>query len=221
MHNISWRAGAVLIAAILLSGCAGQDDAKKQVRESEGYFKEGVSFLTTDQQKAYVSFQRAVQMDPNNFDAHYALGNLYFQRKHYADAEREFQACVELNPQSGESLNYLGRVLIMEGKNREAIAVLKKATTLPLYSTPDVAYTDLASVLEREGDIAGAIAAYQEALKVDPPNIWRSFIYLSVGRLHLQQGDATKARVALTQATQMDPEGQAGAEASRLMKDLK
>jgi type IV pilus assembly protein PilF len=220
MRKVSWWSVAVVLVGTILGGCA-QDDVKKHVRESEGYFKEGVSFLTTDQQKAYVSFQKAIQADPNNFDAHYALGNLYFQRKHYADAEREFETCVELNPHSGEALNYLGRVLIMEGKNREAIVALKKVTTLPLYSTPDVAYTDLARVLELEGDIAGALEAYQEALKVDPPNIWRSFIYLSVGRLHMRQGDAAKARVALTQATQMDPEGQAGEEAARLMKGLK
>jgi type IV pilus assembly protein PilF len=221
MGDIAARWVVALMAIVVLVGCAGQEDAKKRVREADGYYKEGVSFLTTDQQRAFVSFQKAVQADPGNFDAHYSLGNLFFQRKQYPEAAREFQICAELNPQSGEALNYLGRTLLMQGNTRDAVDALRKAAALPLYSTPDVAYTDLARALEIQGDIPGAIGAYQEALKVDPPNIWRSFIYLSLGRLHIQQGDAAKARVALTQAKQMDPEGKAGEEATRLMQRLK
>jgi Tfp pilus assembly protein PilF len=210
-----------LVVVWVLAGCAGQQDVRKQLRESDGYYKEGVSFLATDQQRAFVAFQKAIQLNPDNFDAHYALGGIYFQRREFGEAEREFRRSVELNPNSGEALNYLGRVLMVQSRRAEAIEVLRRATTLPLYATPDLAYTDLGSTLETAGDLQGAIQAYQNALKTDPPNIPRPFIYLWLGRLYLKLGDSANAQTALSQAKTLDPDGTVGTEAARLMQRLK
>ena len=110
---------------------------------------------------------------------------------------------------------------MLQGRRPEAIALLRKATKLPLYAKPDIAFTDLASVLESEGDLAGAIDAYQSALRTDPPNVPRSYIYLWLGRLYTKQGDAPKARNALAQAKALDPDGIVGTEAARLLQRLK
>ena len=61
-----------LVAVCVLAGCASQQEQRKPLRESEGYYKEGVSFLATDQQRAFVAFQKSVQLNPDNFDAHYS-----------------------------------------------------------------------------------------------------------------------------------------------------
>jgi Tfp pilus assembly protein PilF len=209
-----------LLAVVLLTGCAGHEDARTRVRESDGHYKEGVSFLETDQQRAFVAFQKAIALNPDNFDAHYALGSIYFKRKEFIEAEREFRAAAELNPNDGETLNYLGRSLMLQGRRPEAIEVLKKVTTLPFYGKPDIAFTDLGSVLESEGDIAGAVEAYKSALRTDPPNIPRSFIYLWLGRLYMKQGDIPKAQSALSQAKALDPDGTVGTEAARLIHRL-
>jgi uncharacterized protein HemY len=58
-------------------------------------------------------------------------------------------------------------------------------------------------------------------VKVDPPNVPRALLYLEVGRLYMKQGEDGKAREALAQAKALDPEGTAGAEASRLMGRLR
>ena len=210
-----------LLAVVLLAGCAGTDDAKKRLSESEGRYKEGASFLETDQQRAFVAFQKAIDLNPDNFEAHYALGSIYFKRKQLAEAEREFRVATVLNPNDGEALNYLGRTLMLQGRRREAIEVLTKTTKLPLYAKPDVAFTDLGSVLESDGDLVGAIEAYRSALRTDPPNVPRSFIYLWLGQLYIKQGDVPKARDALTESKTLDPDGSAGAEAARLLRRIK
>ena len=210
-----------LLAVVLLAGCAGTDDAKKRLSQSEGRYKEGASFLETDQQRAFVAFQKAIDLNPDNFEAHYALGSIYFKRKQLAEAEREFRVATVLNPNDGEALNYLGRTLMLQGHRREAIEVLTKTTKLPLYAKPDVAFTDLGSVLESDGNLAGAIEAYRSALRTDPPNVPRSFIYLWLGQLYIKQGDVPKARDALTESKTLDPDGSAGAEATRLLRRLK
>jgi len=208
------------LAVILLTGCATQE-SRKRVAESEGHYKEGVSFLQTDQQRAFVALQKAIELNPENFEAHYTLGSVYFQRKELPEAEREFRKATDLNHNSGEAFNYLGRTLLLQGRWSEATEALKTATMLPLYPTPDIAFTDLGWVLEKQGDLDGAIAAYESALKTDPPNIPRSYIYLWVGRLYIKQKDIPKARGALSQAKSLDPNGTVGAEASRLMQQLK
>jgi type IV pilus biogenesis/stability protein PilW len=211
----------VFVTGSFLAGCVSVETIKKREKESEGYYHQGLSVLDTDQQRAFVSFQKAVQANPDNFDAHYALGHVYVLRKEYADAEREFRICVERNPNSGEALNYLGRILVFRSRLPEAIEVLRKAVTLPLYATPDMAFVNLGAALHQQGDLRGAIRAYQDALKIDPPNVPRALVYLELGRLHMRQGEDSKAREAFAQVKALDPQGTAGAEAAKMMKQLR
>jgi type IV pilus assembly protein PilF len=214
------RALAGLAAVALLVGCVSEDIAKRE-READGYYKQGLSHLASNQQQAFVAFQKSIQVNPDNYDAHYALGSIYFQRKEFADAEREFRRCSELMPDNGEALNFYGRTLIELKRLPEAVAALRKATALPLYATPDVAYTNLGSALHLLGDHAGALRAYQEAIKIDPPTVPRALLYLEVGRLYVAQGENAKAREALAQVKSLDPQGTAGAEATKLMQKLR
>lgn len=215
------RALAGLAALVLLAGCVSAEDIAKRERESDGYYKQGLSNMEANQQQAIVSFQKALQSNPDNYDAHYALGSINFQRKEYVEAEREFRRCIELMPDNGEALNFYGRTLIELKRLPEAVAALRKATALPLYATPDVAYTNLGSALHLLGDHAGALRAYQEAIKIDPPTVPRALLYLEVGRFYVAQGENAKAREALAQAKALDPQGTAGAEATKLMQKMK
>ncbi len=208
---------AVVVAAV---GCGTTETAQQKVRQAEGYYKQGMSVLETDQQRAFMAFQKAVQLDPDNYDAHYALGHVYFERKEYVEAEREFRACIALSPDNGEPLNYLGKTLIARAKLPEATDVLRKAVSLPLYATPDYSYVLLGDALQLQGDIAGAIRSYQDAMKINPPNVPRELLHFQVGRLYLRQGDNVKARAAFAQAKTLDPEGVIGKEAARLMQTL-
>ncbi len=172
------------VTGIFLAGCVSVETIKKREKESEGYYQQGLSVLDTDQQRAFVSFQKAIQSNPNNYDAHYLLGHVYFLRKEYTDAEREFRTCVSLDPNNGEALNYRGRTLIFMSRLPEAIA-------------------------------------YRESLKINPPNVPRALVYLELGRLHMQQGEDGKAREAFAQVKTLDPQGTAGAEATKMMKQLR
>src|SRR5207247_9560562 len=60
----------VFVTGSFLAGCVSVETMKKREKESEGYYKEGLSVLDTDQQRAFVSFQKAIQTNPANRDAH-------------------------------------------------------------------------------------------------------------------------------------------------------
>ena len=215
------RALAGLTAVVLLAGCVSAEEIAKRERESDGYYKQGLSHMDSSQQQAFVSFQKALQSNPDNYDALYALGSIHFQRKEYADAERAFRRCITLRPDDGEAMNFYGRTLIELQRLPEAVDVLRKTAALPLYATPDKAYSSLGYALSLQGDKAGAIRAYQEALKIDPPTVPRALLHLELGRIYMAQGETIKAREALAQVKALDPQGTAGAEATKLMQKLK
>ena len=215
------RVVVVVLTGSVLAGCVSVETIKKQEKESEGYYQQGLSVLETDQQRAFVSFQQAIQAKPDNYDAHYALGSIYFLRGEYDNAEREFRTCVKLDPNNGDALNFLGRTLLMQSRLPEAVEALQKATILPLYANPDQAYANLAAALDKQGDPQGAVRALQSALKIEPPKVPRALIYFELGRMYMRLGEDGKAREAFAQAKVLDPQGTVGAEAARMMKQLR
>ena len=56
----------LMLIAIFHGGCATSEETKQK---STGYYQEGMASLERDRQKAYVSFQKAVQLDPKNKEA--------------------------------------------------------------------------------------------------------------------------------------------------------
>ena len=82
-------AGLLLVLALLirLAGCATSEGS---VKKSKGYYEEGLASLDHDQQKAFGSFQKAVQQDPNNKEARYGLGHILARQGKLLQAEEEF-----------------------------------------------------------------------------------------------------------------------------------
>ena len=159
--------GLALTLLGVWSGCASKDSAKM----ADGYYLEGIAFLQTDQQRAFVSFQRAIQENPNHRDAHYMLGHLYAKQGKYTEAEKEFRIVISIDPDYSEAYTYLGQLLAQRGHYTEAIAAYRKALTNPLYVTPDLARFHLGRALAHEGDMEGAIQAFEDALLVTPPSV--------------------------------------------------
>src|SRR2546422_11443511 len=56
----------VFVTGSFLAGCVSVETMKKREKESEGYYQEGLSVLDTDQQRAFVSFPKAIQTNPAN-----------------------------------------------------------------------------------------------------------------------------------------------------------
>ncbi|HYK87600.1 MAG TPA: hypothetical protein VE398_02445 [Acidobacteriota bacterium] len=56
------------MTVVVLGGCATSEETKQK---SQGYYQEGMASLERDRQKAFVSFQKAVQLNPDNKEARY------------------------------------------------------------------------------------------------------------------------------------------------------
>jgi len=207
-----------LLTIRLLSGCAISEESKQK---SKGYYQEGVANLESDRQKAYVSFQKAVQLDPQNKEARYGLGHILVYQGKLAQAEAEFREAIRIDEDYSEAHTYLGQVLASEDRWPEAIAEYRKALSNPLYITPDLARFHLGKALAHEGDLQGAMEAFEDALAVNPPNVPPALLQLELGRVYYKLGFERRAKEALTKVTTLDKTGDYASAAQDILARLK
>jgi Tfp pilus assembly protein PilF len=209
---------ACIGAANLLAGCATSEEALKK---SEGYYQEGVASLSGDRQKAFVSFQKSVQLNPNNKESWYALGHIYTSQGKLTQAEKSFKAAIAIDETFSEAYNYLGQVLVSQNRWEEAIKVYRQALSNPLYATPDKARFNLGMALVHEGKLQLAMEMFEDALTVNPANVPPALTYLELGKVCVKLGYNTRAREALNKVASMEKGGELAIAASELLAQLK
>ena len=87
--------------------------------------------------------KRAVQLDPNSFEAWHNLGVSYFRLSRYEEARPPLEKAVALRPEFYGSVVLLGATLYMLGEDEAALPVLEHAHRL------NPADTQTATVLEK------------------------------------------------------------------------
>lgn len=76
--------------------------------EAKRLYKEGVKYgLAGLFSQAAEIFERAVKLDPQYADAHFALGHAYFDLQEWRKAVGSFQRALELNPKDKEANDFL------------------------------------------------------------------------------------------------------------------
>ena len=209
---------AIAVTMVLLGGCATSEETKQK---SQGYYQEGMASLENDRQKAFVSFQKAVQLNPDNKEARYGLGHILVYRGKLAQAETEFREAIRIDENYSEAHTYLGQVLASQDRWPEAIAEFRRALTNPLYITPDLARFHLGRALVHEGDFQGAMEALEDALAVSPPNVPPAMLQLELGRVYYKLGFERRAREALIKVTALDKTGDYAVAAKEILARLK
>lgn len=209
---------AMVVIVVLVGGCATSEETKQK---SKGYYQEGMATLEKDRQKAFVSFQKAVQLDPDNKDARYGLGHLLVYQGKLSQAEVEFREAIRIDENYSEAHTYLGQVLASQDRWPEAIAEYRRALSNPLYTTPDLARFHLGKALAHEKDYQGAMEAFEDALAVNPPNVPPAMLQLELGRVYYQLGFERRAKEALTKVTTLDKTGDYAVAAKEILARLK
>jgi predicted O-linked N-acetylglucosamine transferase (SPINDLY family) len=72
-------------------------------------------------------YGEVLRINPQQFDALYALGVLYYQASRFADAERLIAEAIRLNPRAAEPHYFLGCALQRLNRNEEAIGAFGQA----------------------------------------------------------------------------------------------
>jgi polysaccharide export outer membrane protein len=113
--------------------------------EAKRLYKEGVKYgLAGLFPQAITILQRAVKLDPENADAHFALGHAYFDTKQYRNAIESLKMAVELNPKDSEARDRLGlaRAMLWEQDHAKLTAQRRQVTPPPPQSAAQKTVTE-------------------------------------------------------------------------------
>jgi type IV pilus assembly protein PilF len=216
------RAHYLLICLAFISMLGGCANDKELMQKSQGHYQEGVASLPGDRQKAFVSFQQSVQMNPANKEARYALGHVYALQGKLSLAEEQFRAAIKTDETFSEAHTYLGQVLASQDRWDEAIQSYRLALANPLYPTPDLARFHLGRALAHQGDLQSSMEALEDALSASPPSVPPAMTHLELGRVYYKLGYTTRAREILKKVALLDKQGgELAAAASDLLARLK
>jgi hypothetical protein len=97
----------------------------------------------------------------DTYEAHLALGR---QLKRGSRAVAAYRRAIELNPEGGEALAELGRLLLGRQRTREAASLAQRATAVD--PTNALGWITLGAARQMRGDREGARQAYQTCAKL-------------------------------------------------------
>ena len=193
---------SLIAATALICSCAstGADDIQK----ATAHYQLGVSYMNQNNiEPAFVEFQKAIELNPDDKEAHNALGVLYLQKlDDPAKAISQFKEALRTDPNFPEAANNLGSAYARTGRYNEAIEFYKVALANPLYKNTVIALNNLGMVYYRTAKYDDAILSYKEALKRFSDS---SFPYYGLALCYNAKGQYGDASVAMNRAIELDP----------------
>lgn len=149
----------------------------------------------------------AVKNDPNNYLYYYNLGRAQFRLGNFAQARSSFETTVKLKRDFDPAHFNLGMTCQRLKLNKDALAAFRSAHQVnPNYSR---AYLEEARILNSAfNDSKGALAAYDEVIRLDPVNTQAlnecGLVYAGLGQYEKAENYHRRA-VALLRPGDKDP----------------
>jgi tetratricopeptide (TPR) repeat protein len=159
------------------------------------YHEEGKSL------EAEASFIKAIELNPENDQAHIELGQLYQVRGKYSEAEAAFQRALEINPKNDRAYVDLAWLYATRGRDKRQIEdFFWKA--IEINPKNDMACINLGSFYEYQGRFSQAEDAFKKAIGINPKN---STTYFRLGGLYRAQGKLSQAEDTFKKVIELDP----------------
>jgi tetratricopeptide (TPR) repeat protein len=148
--------------------------------------------------------RKALALNWSNWTAHADLGNILRSQGKLAEAIRQYDRSISINPTSAAVHNNLGNALSdkarSDGKYGDAIAEYRRAIDLDRkYSLP---HNNLGFALHLQGDPVEAIAEYRRAIAIDPKY---AQAHLNLGNILHDRADNVEAAAEYRRAIDIDP----------------
>ncbi len=148
---------------------------------------------------AITEFKEAARLKPDDYLLLYNLGVAQYNATRYVDAQQSFEASIHAKDDFYPAHFRLGRTHMMLNQPSRALASLRRAAALE--RNDDVVQYYIGEVLRQQGDLGGAVAAYDQASRINPrePGYYRK-----AGTTLLTLGRAAEAESRLRTALAQD-----------------
>lgn len=161
--------------------------------------------LALDQQQKYaeaaISYQAAIQIQPNTPDLYFNLGIVYTQLDQLQDAEQAYRKAIQLQPGFFEAHGNLGTLLQRQGNLDGAIECY--TTGLRIQPQDARGHFNLGTVLRDKGLLDEAVKHYQQAIQLFPNY---SDAYNNLGETYRDLGNMPAAIQQYQQALSLNPQ---------------
>jgi tetratricopeptide (TPR) repeat protein len=145
---------------------------------------------------AIAEFQAAAKVAPREATIHFGLGYLYWKSHQYDEAKREFENELSVDSSHAQALAYLGDIEMKRNNPEAALSLLTKATKLK--DDIRIAYLDTGTILAQQKRYDEAVAAFQQAVKLDPAqpdaHYRLAHVYHAMGKAEESQNEFAKVR---------------------------
>ncbi len=113
-------------------------------------------------------FQKVLEIDSTNFEAHQQLGLIHFRQRNFKLAEQSLRKAVQINGNSAGAFNNLGSALAGLGRLSEAADCYHRAISIkPDYATALKNYANTKAALERQKQAEQAARDHAELVTSD------------------------------------------------------
>ncbi len=148
--------------AELIVAPKGNRLAETNVKLGVGYFQQG------NYEYALRKFRKALEIDDNLPNGHYAIALLYDRLNKPQAAVRHFERAIDINPQYSDAYNAYAAFLCRKKEYERADKKFRKALTNPLYRSHDLVRLNAGLCAMRAGKPERAENYFRNLLKSHP-----------------------------------------------------
>ncbi len=134
-------------------------------------------------------------------EIHNNLGRIYLRDGRTQDAQKEFEAALELDPRNSEALLNLANLAGAEGRSAQAEQLIQRALQVDPSSSPALA--QLAELRRDQGNLPEALRLFQQALQIDNS---QPSLYIGYGDVLQRSGKYKEAEEAFHRVLQLEPD---------------
>jgi tetratricopeptide (TPR) repeat protein len=144
--------------------------ANQKAATAWAWFLEGNALDGSDDDRAAIAYQKALDGDPQLAAAHTNLGALYYRRGDHAEARRRFEEALRLDPEQPEARYNFANLCDELGERERALAEwFRVVTACPEFAD---AHFNLAQALAEEGAREPARRHLTRYLELDGQGEW-------------------------------------------------
>jgi len=185
---------SLLMAAVLLTGCS------KAKSDSVRLSNQGMKALSSGNKRlAHARFADAIDIYPENANAHYGLGLALIEFGHMNKAAKHLAEATRLKPELVEGYYQQGWIAFEQAKFSVAETALRRV--LERDSNHGPAHYLLGRIHEKNNALKDANEAYRKAVKLEPSN---SNIFLVLARLYLRVAAEKEAVAVLDEGIRLN-----------------
>jgi Flp pilus assembly protein TadD len=203
-------AGLILALIGALIGVTAKTKTRPSLRWGAAAILLVVGLISHNRSGAWASdvslWSASVHANPANDRAHFGLGSAMLIHGDCSGAAREFKILTDSNKNDDQALWNLGIADDCLKRPAEALRAFRSFATIRPSAT---AYDHIGMIEAKRGDASAALAALEQALKLDPRD---SVAYMYRGLVYESLNDRQGAISDLQHTLELDPQNQVAAQ---------